>query len=107
MGEKTNGYGAHYCGVPTQTDPTIVACSFLNSGLRIFDIRDPAHPREAGYFVSPPSKGAAPGESGDMAFSQPAFDVAHHDVWYSDASSGFYVLHLDRSAWPARAKKRS
>jgi hypothetical protein len=103
LGIKTNGYGAHYCGVPTTTDPGIVACSFLNSGLRVFDIRDPTHPRELGYFVSPPNKGAAPGQSGDMAFSQPAFDVARHDVWYSDATSGFYVLHLTNAAWPAGA----
>ena len=105
LGGKANGYSAHYCGVPTQVDPTIVACSFTNSGLRIFDIRDPRHPRESGYFVSPPSKGAAPGMSGDMAFSQPAFDVARHDVWYSDATSGFYVLHLTRAAWPHGRRK--
>jgi hypothetical protein len=102
MGNKATGYSAHYCGVPKQTEPTIVACSMTNSGLRIFDIRDPKHPREAGYFVSPPSKGAAPGQSGDMAFSQPAFDRARRDVWYSDATSGFYVLHLTKAAWPAR-----
>ena len=100
LGVKTNGYAAHYCGVPTQNHPRIVACSFLNSGLRIFDIRDVRHPREVGYFVSPPSDQAAPGQDGDMAFSQPAFDSARHDVWYSDATSGFYVLHLGAAAWP-------
>jgi len=103
IGVKAFGYAAHYCGVPTQTDPGIVACSFLNSGLRIFDISDPARPREAGYFVSPPQRGAAPGEAGDMAFSQPAFDVARHDIWYSDATSGFYALHVDDAAWPTTA----
>jgi hypothetical protein len=100
LGGKANGYSAHYCGVPTRANPRIVACSFTNSGLRIFDIRDPRHPREVGYFVSPPSRGAGPGQSGDMAFSQPSFDVARHDVWYSDATSGFYVLHLRGAAWP-------
>ena len=100
LGVKTNGYAAHYCGVPSQNHPRIVACSFLNSGLRIFDIRDVRHPREVGYFVSPPSDQAAPGQDGDMAFSQPAFDSARHDVWYSDATSGFYVLHLGAAAWP-------
>jgi len=89
--------------VPTQTDPTIVACSYLNSGLRVFDVRDLAHPRESGYFVSPPAQGAPPGQEGDMAFSQPAFDVARHDLWYSDATSGFWVLHLDDRAWPPAA----
>jgi hypothetical protein len=99
MGNSAFIYGAHYCGVPTEHHPAIVACSFLNSGLRIFDIRDVRHPRETGYFVSPPADQAAPGQDGDMAFAQPAFDVARHDVWYSDATSGFYVLHLDKSAW--------
>jgi len=94
------GYGGHYCAAPREVDPVIVACSFLNSGLRIFDVRDPAHPRETGYFVSPPGDGAAPGQAGDLAFSQPAFDVARRDVWYTDATSGFYVLHLDDAAWP-------
>lgn len=96
------GYGAHYCAAPTQEEPTIVACSFLNSGLRVFDIRDPANPRESAYFVAPPKEGAAPGQEGNFAFSQPAFDVARRDVWYSDATSGFYVLHLDDAAWPKR-----
>jgi hypothetical protein len=40
------GYAAHYCAVPQENDPGIVACSFILSGLRVFDIRDPFHPRE-------------------------------------------------------------
>ncbi len=96
------GYGAHYCAAPTDVDPTIVACSFLNSGLRIFDIRDPAHPRESGYFIAPPKAQAAPGQAGNLAFSQPAFDLKRREVWYTDAGSGLYVLHLDEAAWPTR-----
>ena len=38
---------------PTRVDPTIVACSMILSGLRVFDIRDPAHPREIAYFNAP------------------------------------------------------
>ena len=100
IGIKTNGYAAHYCGVPTQRDPTIVACSFLNSGLRVFDIRHIKHPRESAYFISPPKAEAGPGQDGDMAFSQPVFDPKRRDIWYSDATSGFYVLHLNGAAWP-------
>ena len=100
---KTLGYGAHYCAVPTDEDPPIVACSFLNSGLRVFDIRDVEHPRESGYFLAPPAQGAAPGQEGNFAFSQPAFDPARHDVWYTDSTSGLHVLHLDDRAWPASA----
>src|SRR5205823_3084767 len=39
------GYAAHYCAVPQRAEPGIVACSFMASGMRVFDIRDPAHPK--------------------------------------------------------------
>jgi hypothetical protein len=95
-------YSAHYCAIPREVDPKIVACSFINSGLRIFNIEDPAHPREVGYFISPPNAGTVGGlDGGDFAMSQPAFDPARHDVWYTDATSGFYALHLNNDAWPA------
>lgn len=98
---KILGNAFHYCAIPTQHDPTILACSTITSGLRIFDISDPVHPREVGYFVSPPKAAALLGLlPGDVAFSQPAFDVARHEVWYTDASSGFYVLKLSPAAWP-------
>jgi hypothetical protein len=32
--------------------------------------------------------------------SQPAFDPARRQVWYTDASSGFYDLQLSKSVWP-------
>ena len=47
------GYAGHYCNVPTRVDPAIVACSMILSGLRVFDIRDPYHPREIAYFNAP------------------------------------------------------
>ncbi len=92
-------YAAHYCAIPREVDPEIAACSFINSGLRIFNIANPLHPREVGYFISPPKR-ASNGNPGDLALSQPAFDPAHREVWYTDATSGFYVLQLDPSAWP-------
>jgi hypothetical protein len=96
------GYAAHYCAIPREEDPQIVACSFLNSGLRVFDIRDPLHPREVAYFVSPPARGLSnAGQASDFAMSQPAFAPERREVWYSDAISGFYALRLDERAWPA------
>ncbi len=105
-------YAAHYCNIPREVDPEIAVCSFINSGLRIFNIEDPAHPREVGYFISPP-KAQANGDNGDLAMSQPAFDPARREVWYTDATSGFYVLKLSDATWPdptalpsARAPRR-
>jgi hypothetical protein len=95
------GYAAHYCSIPREVDPQIVACSFISSGLRIFNISDPLHPREVAYYVSPPKAAAENGlMASDFAMSRPAFDPAHREVWYTDGTSGFYVLRLDNAVWP-------
>jgi hypothetical protein len=33
--------------------------------------------------------------------SQAAWDLAAHDVWYSDGNTGLWVVHLADSIWPA------
>lgn len=81
------GYSAHYCSVPRRDDPGLVACSFILSGLRIFDIRNPEAPREVGYFNKPPSAGSS-------ALAAPAWDVEHDQVWFSDTKTGFYAVEL-------------
>ncbi len=95
------GYAAHYCNIPTRVDPKIVACSFIVSGLRVFDISQLTHPKEIGYFVAPTKPNTETGYTGsDYAMSQPAFDAARHDIWYSDGGTGFYVLHVADGVWP-------
>jgi hypothetical protein len=95
------GYAAHYCNIPTRVDPKIVACSFIASGLRVFNISDVLHPREAAYYVSPTTPNTENGYYGsDYAMSQPTFDVARHDIWYTDGGTGFYVLHVTNGVWP-------
>jgi hypothetical protein len=94
-------YATHYCAVPREVNPEIVACSFINSGLRVFNIQDPLHPREVAYFISPPKAGTLGGLlPADLAMSQPAFDPERREVWYTDAGSGFYSLRLENGAWP-------
>ena len=90
------GYAAHYCSVPTRDNPRIVACSMIVSGLRIFDISNLRKPVEVGYFNKPlagkkPTNPTAPGA---FAMSQPAWDVRHRQVWYSDGNTGFYAVRL-------------
>jgi hypothetical protein len=95
------GYAAHYCDVPRQDDPPIVACSFILSGLRVFDIRDPWHPREVAYFVAPPAPSPVVAERSNFAMSKPEFDIARKQVWYTDGNSGLYVVRLTNGAWPS------
>ncbi|MES0872688.1 LVIVD repeat-containing protein [Sinimarinibacterium thermocellulolyticum] len=91
-GDITGGYAAHYCDLPTRVDPDIAACTMILSGLRVFDIRDPARPREVAYFNAPVQM---PGG----AVSSPAFVPERKEIWYSDANSGFYVVRVTNGAW--------
>lgn len=74
-----------------------MACSFIVSGLRLFDIRNPRRPVEVGYFnppVLPTPETPVIGRVGAFSMSQPAWDVAHDQVWFSDGNSGFYAVKL-------------
>ena len=96
------GYAAHYCNIPTRVDPKIVACSFITSGLRVFDISNLTSPKEIAYFVAPTQARFENGYmASDYAMSQPAFASDRHEIWYSDGASGFYALRVNADAWPA------
>ena len=98
------GYAAHYCNVPSRVDPGLLACGMLVSGLRVFDIRDPLHPRETAY-ANVPALGTDgdPADKGGWALSSPAFVPERREIWYSDTASGFYVVRLSPQAWTARS----
>jgi hypothetical protein len=95
------GYAGHYCNVPSRTDPGIVACSMILSGLRIFDIRDPFHPREVAYFNAPvrPRLNSQPAPASNWAMSSPAFVPERKEIWYTDGYNGFYVVRVTNGAW--------
>ena len=95
------GYQGHYCSLPSRVDPQIIACTFILSGLRVFDIKDVTKPREIAYFnrpILPGSAAANPTRAGAFAMSAPAYDEKTGDIWYSDGNSGFYVVRLTGTA---------
>jgi hypothetical protein len=94
------GYDAHYCAVPQRDEPGIVACSFIVSGLRVFDIRDPHRPLEIAYFNQPPAPGARGNYSGSYAMSAPTFVPERGEIWHSDGNSGFYNVRITNGMWP-------
>jgi hypothetical protein len=102
------GYQGHYCSLPSRVNPYIVACSFIMSGLRVFDIRDVSHPREIAYFNEPLMPGAAtiPTKVGAFAMSAPAYDEASRDIWYTDGNTGFRVVRLTKAAGVKKFAKR-
>lgn len=95
------GYAGHYCNVPKRTDPGIVACSMILSGLRIFDIRDPKNPKEIAYFNAPIDDRVTPGfEASNWAMSSPSFVPERGEIWYSDGFQGFFAVRVTNGVWP-------
>src|SRR3989442_1638934 len=43
-------YGSHYCSVDNRNHASTLVCGYFNSGIRVFDIRNPARPKEIAYF---------------------------------------------------------
>jgi hypothetical protein len=100
------GYTGHFCSVPTRVDPPIVACGMAVSGLRIFNIEDPYHPKEVAYYNAPVKPRTFP-EGSNWAYSAPAFAPARKEVWYSDAFTGFYAVKLTNGVWPDAKRTRT
>jgi hypothetical protein len=102
------GYAAHYCNLDSRVDPKVVACSFIASGLRVFDVTDLLHPKEIAYYVAPTRPRAENGFlASDFAMSQPAIVPERHEIWYSDGATGFNVLRVSADVWPGAANAQS
>lgn len=56
-GDGAFGYDAHYCTIDRPTEPTMLACGYFQSGVRLFDVRDPMRPAELGYYNPPAQVG--------------------------------------------------
>jgi len=106
------GYTGHYCSVPQGHEPGIVACSFILSGMRVFDIRDPRAPKEIAYFnvPIPRTEGIPGGSNGSItphaayAMSAPAFAPDRSEIWYTDGTAGFFNVRLRSEIWPPNAQ---
>lgn len=56
-GNGAFGYDAHYCRLDRPDDPRLMACSWIQSGIRVFDVRDPDHFKEVAYYNPPAQTG--------------------------------------------------
>ena len=90
------GYAGHYCSVPYERNPKVVACSMILSGLRIFDISRLAHPREVAYFNKPltGTRAENPRPRARSRCRSPPGTSSGAAIWYSDGNTGFYAVRL-------------
>ena len=85
----------HYHDVDDEADTTFVMASMWNSGVRIFDIRNPAKPTEVAYF-NPADVDPGPETTLDHAWAHVRYVKETGHIWFSTASGGFWVVELGR-----------
>ena len=70
-----NDYSEERCVANNPKNATMMACSFQNAGLRVFDIRDPYHPKEIAYWSTRENGEAGSGFPASEANSPQAADA--------------------------------
>ncbi|MBV8195853.1 MAG: hypothetical protein JOY80_10040 [Candidatus Dormibacteraeota bacterium] len=100
-------YGPHMCSPDRLVDPTILACAEEQSGLHVYDIRDPNHVSELAYWdpgpiPGTPAAGSAPGTPGslDMFMQRPIIDIDHGLIYVNGDYTGLHVLKFENSVYP-------
>lgn len=117
------GYEAHYCEFDRRVNPTALACGYFQSGIRVFDVRNPFEVKEIAYF-NPPGQAAKrqallgsehangfsvllagsapqpPAMKVDWCSSPPRF--VGNQIWVACQDNGFMVLELTNGVYPLR-----
>jgi hypothetical protein len=98
-----NTYNTHYLTLDDENNTKLVFVSWYASGLRVFDVSEPAEPREIAYLMPPP----APVKVYDSAFASPTADstISHirwrpelGHIWVANVNGGFTILQFTDSA---------
>jgi hypothetical protein len=97
-------YMSHYISVDDPRNASLVFITWYSSGLRVFDIRNPAKPREVAY-LNPPV-GAEAGVSHDSATTYVRYLPKTGQVWFGTGVRGFIVAELAPSLRPGQGTKR-
>jgi len=102
-------YGSHYCSVDNKRNATTLACGYFESGIRVFDIRDPLKPKEIAYFNPPAVTTISPGSQNnrtsatgrpDHCTAQIRLDAATASLQTTCQDNGFLSLKFTNGVWP-------
>ena len=111
VGLTTFTYGSHYCSVDNRNNATTLACGYFNSGIRVFDIRDPVRPKEIAYYnpagTTTPTAGSNHNRPGgwvaggpDWCAAQVHLDKESGTLWSTCQDNGVLVLKFREGVWP-------
>jgi hypothetical protein len=111
VGLSTFTYGSHYCSVDNRHHATTLACGYFNSGIRVFDIRDPVRPKEIAYFNPAGTTTASPGSNHvraggwvaggpDWCSAQVHLNRARGTLWSTCQDNGLLMLKFTNGVWP-------
>lgn len=117
VGLSTFTYGSHYCSVDNRDNATVLACSYFNSGIRVFDIRNPERPKEIAYYNPGPTS-AKPGSNHttrgqwraggpDWCASRLDFDFDKKQLITMCQDNGLIVMQFADGTWPFKESSRS
>ena len=104
-------YGSHYCSVDNKQNATTLACGYFNSGIRVFDIRHPKHPKEIAYFNPPGTTVPSPGSNHvstsqwraggpDWCSAQVHLNASNGTLWSTCQDNGLVMLKFTNGVWP-------
>ena len=106
-------YGSHYCSVDNKQKTTTLACGYFNSGIRVFDIRDPTRPKEIAYYNPAGVATASPGSNhsfggtaaqgggkADWCSAQVHLDATAGTLWTTCQDNGLLTLKFTNGVWP-------
>jgi hypothetical protein len=110
----SGGYSAAFCEVDRPTDPRLMACGYMEGGLRVFDIRDVKVPKEVAYFKPPATRGEPspasfhlvgyplPINTADSVIV-PIFRDGARVIWFNTMDNGFMAVKFSDAFIAANA----
>lgn len=99
-------YSAYPCLPDSPQDARLVACGFKESGLRVFDVRDPSRASEIGYYKPPARRTESrPGSrlfetfkgadrTADSVAVTRRFDRERGEIWFLSQDNAFQIVRF-------------
>lgn len=104
LGAELLLYMSHYISVDDPNDASLAFFTWYGSGLRVFNIRDPKHPVEVGYYNPPVGQSASDRHDSSTTYSR--YDAKSGQVWFGAGVTGLNVVELAPSIRPKAKNAR-